>query len=80
MYTPCLGYRYSYLRIQHVKALLGMHGTCAIVVPLLQAFDVHTLLPLPTGTFLRPRGEGERPVLRREARTREALDRAAVGL
>ena len=53
--------------LQHVKTLLGMHGTCAIVVPdnvlfeggagetvrrnLLQAFDVHTLLRLPTGIF-----------------------------
>ena len=53
--------------LQHVKTLLKMHGTCAIVVPdnvlfeggagetvrqnLLQAFDVHTLLRLPTGIF-----------------------------
>ncbi len=53
--------------LQHVSTLLGMHGTCAIVVPdnvlfeggagetvrrnLLQAFDVHTLLRLPTGIF-----------------------------
>ena len=53
--------------LQHVKTLLRMHGTCAIVVPdnvlfeggagetvrrhLLQAFDVHTLLRLPTGIF-----------------------------
>lgn len=50
-----------------MKTLLRMHGTCAIVVPdnvlfeggagetvrrnLLQAFDVHTLLRLPTGIF-----------------------------
>ena len=53
--------------LQHVKTLLGMHGTCAIVVPdnvlfeggagetvrrnLLREFDVHTLLRLPTGIF-----------------------------
>ena len=53
--------------LQHVKTLLRMHGACAIVVPdnvlfeggagetvrrnLLQAFDVHTLLRLPTGIF-----------------------------
>ena len=53
--------------LQHVKTLLRMNGTCAIVVPdnvlfeggagervrrnLLQAFDVHTLLRLPTGIF-----------------------------
>ena len=56
--------------LQHVKTLLKMHGTCAIVVPdnvlfeggagktvrrnLLQAFDVHTLLRLPTGIFYAP--------------------------
>ena len=53
--------------LQHVKTLLMEHGSCAIVVPdnvlfeggagetvrrnLLQAFDVHTLLRLPTGIF-----------------------------
>ena len=53
--------------LQHVKTLLKMHGSCAIVVPdnvlfeggagetvrrnLLQQFDVHTLLRLPTGIF-----------------------------
>ena len=53
--------------LQHVKTLLKVHGTCAIVVPdnvlfeggagetvrrnLLQQFDVHTLLRLPTGIF-----------------------------
>jgi len=53
--------------LQHVKTLLKMHGRCAIVVPdnvlfeggagevvrrrLLQQFDVHTLLRLPTGIF-----------------------------
>lgn len=53
--------------LQHVKTLLRMHGTCAIVIPdnilfegdagetvrrkLLQEFDVHTLLRLPTGIF-----------------------------
>ena len=53
--------------LQHVKTLLKMHGKCAIVVPdnvlfeggagetvrknLLQQFDVHTLLRLPTGLF-----------------------------
>ena len=53
--------------LQHVKTLLKMHGSCAIVVPdnvlfeggagetvrrsLLQQFDVHTLLRLPTGVF-----------------------------
>jgi type I restriction enzyme M protein len=53
--------------LQHVKSLLKIHGRCAIVVPdnvlfeggagetvrrnLLQQFDVHTLLRLPTGIF-----------------------------
>ena len=53
--------------LQHVKTLLKINGKCAIVVPdnvlfeggagetvrknLLQAFDVHTLLRLPTGIF-----------------------------
>lgn len=53
--------------LQHVKSLLRVHGRCAIVVPdnvlfeggagetvrknLLQQFDVHTLLRLPTGIF-----------------------------
>ncbi len=53
--------------LQHVKTLLEINGTCAIVVPdnvlfeggagetvrrnLLKQFDVHTLLRLPTGIF-----------------------------
>ena len=53
--------------LQHVKTLLKVHGSCAIVVPdnvlfeggagetvrrnLLQQFEVHTLLRLPTGIF-----------------------------
>ncbi len=53
--------------LQHVKTLLKVNGRCAIVVPdnvlfeggagetvrrnLLQQFDVHTLLRLPTGIF-----------------------------
>jgi len=53
--------------LQHVKQLLKINGRCAIVVPdnvlfeggagetvrrsLLKAFDVHTLLRLPTGIF-----------------------------
>ncbi len=53
-----------------MKTLLKMHGSCAIVVPdnvlfdggagetvrsnLLQQFDVHTLLRLPTGIFYAP--------------------------
>ncbi len=53
--------------LQHVKTLLKVNGRCAIVVPdnvlfeggagetvrrnLLQQFDVHTLLRLPTGLF-----------------------------
>lgn len=53
--------------LQHVKSLLKVGGRCAIVVPdnvlfeggagetvrrnLLQQFDVHTLLRLPTGVF-----------------------------
>ena len=53
--------------LQHAKTLLKRHGSCAIVVPdnvlfeggageivrrnLLQQFDVHTLLRLPTGIF-----------------------------
>lgn len=53
--------------LQHVKTLLKIHGKCAIVVPdnvlfeggagetvrknLLQQYEVHTLLRLPTGIF-----------------------------
>jgi len=53
--------------LQHVKTLLNVDGRCAIVVPdnvlfeggagetvrkkLLEQFDVHTLLRLPTGLF-----------------------------
>ena len=53
--------------LQHVKTLLAINGSCAIVVPdnvlfeggagevvranLLRQFDVHTLLRLPTGIF-----------------------------
>jgi type I restriction enzyme M protein len=53
--------------LQHVKTLMKINGRCAIVVPdnvlfeggagetirtsLLKAFDVHTLLRLPTGIF-----------------------------
>jgi len=53
--------------VQHVKAILAMHGTAAVVVPdnvlfeggageiirrkLLHECDVHTLLRLPTGIF-----------------------------
>ncbi|NLF09402.1 MAG: SAM-dependent DNA methyltransferase [Pirellulaceae bacterium] len=56
--------------LQHVKTLLAINGRCAIVVPdnvlfeggagetvrrnLLQQFDVHTLLRLPTGIFYAP--------------------------
>lgn len=56
--------------LQHVKTLLKVDGRCAIVVPdnvlfeggagevvrrnLLQQFDVHTLLRLPTGIFYAP--------------------------
>lgn len=56
--------------LQHVKTLLRLHGSCAIVVPdnvlfedgagetvrrnLLRQFDVHTLLRLPTGIFYKP--------------------------
>jgi type I restriction enzyme M protein len=53
--------------LQHIKTLLKMNGRCAVVIPdnvlfeggagetvrrnLLQQFDVHTLLRLPTGLF-----------------------------
>ena len=53
--------------VQHIKTLLAINGRCAVVVPdnvlfeggagetvrraLLQQFDVHTLLRLPTGIF-----------------------------
>jgi type I restriction enzyme M protein len=53
--------------LQHVKTIMAMHGRAAVVVPdnvlfeggagetirrrLLQAYDVHTLLRLPTGIF-----------------------------
>jgi len=56
--------------LQHVKTLLKINGKCAIVVPdnvlfeggsgetvrkkLLEQFDVHTLLRLPTGIFYAP--------------------------
>ena len=70
--------------VQHVKTLLEINGRAAVVVPdnvlfeggagetvrrkLLHECDVHTLLRLPDGHLLRPGGEGERPVLRPEAR------------
>ena len=82
--------------LQHVKTLLRMHGACAIVVPdnvlfeggagetvrrnLLQAFDVHTLLRLPTGIFYAQGVKANVLLLRRQARAREALDGAALGL
>ncbi|WP_455279012.1 N-6 DNA methylase [Cupriavidus necator] len=56
--------------VQHIKSLLKIHGRAAVVVPdnvlfeggagetirknLLQQFDVHTLLRLPTGIFYAP--------------------------
>ena len=82
--------------LQHVKTLLRMHGTCAIVVPdnvlfeggagetvrrrLLQQFDVHTLLRLPTGIFYAQGVKANVLFFDAKTRTREALDRAAMGL
>ena len=82
--------------VQHVKTLLAMNGRAAVVVPdnvlfeggagetvrrkLLHECDVHTLLRLPTGHLLRPGREGQRAVLRPEARLGDAVDAEAVGL
>ena len=81
--------------VQHVKTLLKIDGRAAVVVPdnvlfeggagetvrrkLLHECDVHTLLRLPTD-LLRPGREGERAVLRPQARRRDAVDEGAVGL
>ena len=47
---------------------------------LLHECDVHTLLRLPTGHLLRPGREGQRAVLRPQARLRDAVDQGAVDL
>ena len=69
--------------VQHVKSILKVNGRAAIVVPdnvlfeggagetirrnLLKDCDVHTLLRLPTGPVLCPRGQGQRPFFRQKA-------------
>src|SRR2546427_2121864 len=70
--------------LQHVFTILKQHGRAAIVVPdnvlfeggagetvrreLLKQADVHTLLRLPHRHLLRPRRQGERPLLRPQTR------------
>jgi hypothetical protein len=82
--------------LQHVKTLLKIGGRAAVVVPdnvlfeggagetvrrkLLHECDVHTLLRLPTGILLRAGGEGERPLLRAQARLRGRGHVDALGL
>src|SRR5438046_3544112 len=82
--------------LQHIFTILKQHGRAAVVLPdnvlfeggagetirraLLKQADVHTLLRLPTGIYLRARREGERPVLRPQARAGKAVDREAVDL
>ncbi len=82
--------------LQHVKTLLRMHGSCAIVVPdnvLVRGRRRRdrTAQPAPAircphasaasdRDLLCPGSEGQRPVLRRQARAGEALDRAALGV
>jgi type I restriction enzyme M protein len=82
--------------VQHVRTPLKVNGRCAIVVPdnvlfeggagetvrrnLLKQCDVHTLLRLPTGIFIRPGREGQRPVPRCQAGPGETLDQNALGL
>ncbi|MFF3226076.1 N-6 DNA methylase [Nocardia suismassiliense] len=69
--------------VQHIASLLAIDGRAAVVVPdnvrfeggagetirrgLRNEYDVHTLLRLPTGIFLRGRCQGERTVLRPQA-------------
>ena len=82
--------------LQHVKTLLSIHGRCAIVMPdnvlfeggagetvrknMLQQFDVHTLLRLPTGLFYAQGVKANVAVPRQETCTGAGMDRTAVGL
>ena len=82
--------------MQHVKTLLKVNGRCAIVVPdnvlfeggagetvrrnLLQAVRRSHAAAAADRHLLRPGREGQRPVLRRQARPGEAVDEEAVGL
>jgi type I restriction enzyme M protein len=75
--------------LQYVRSLLKINGRAAVVLPdivlfeggagetvrknLLHDCDVHTLLRLPTGVFLRPGRERQRVVLR-NAVDEDALD------
>ena len=82
--------------LQHVRSLLKIHGRAAIVVPDNVLFEggagenrappparrvrrPHTA-PAPDRHFLRPGGQGQRAVLRSQARQRESLDSRPVDL
>jgi len=82
--------------LQHVKTLLTINGSCAIVVPdnvlfeggpgkvvrakLLKQFDVHTLLRLPTGIFYAQVVKANVLFFDAKPAREKALDRAPLGL
>jgi len=82
--------------VQHIKTLLKINGRAAVVVPdnvlfeggagetirrkLLHAYDVHTLLRLPTGIFYKPGVKSQRPFLRAKGSKRNAVDQDAVDI
>ena len=82
--------------LQHIMTILDINGRAAVVLPdnvlfeggagetlrrkLLSAFDFHTLVAAADRDLLQARREGERAVLRQEARGREPVDAEAVGL
>ena len=81
--------------LQHVKTLLKVNGRCAIVVPdnvlfeggagetvrrnLLKRVRRPYAAAAADRHLLRPGREGQRPVLRRQARQREAVDARSCG-
>ena len=81
--------------VQHIMTILDINGRAAVVLPdnvlfeggagetmrrkLLQDFDVHTHAAPADRHLLRAGRQGERPLLRQEARRRNALDRASCG-
>ncbi len=82
--------------LQHIYTLLKVDGRAAVVAPdnmlfeggagekvrrnLLEKCRVHTLLRLPTGIWYSPRRQGQRALLRQEGRSRQGVDRPAMGV
>ena len=80
--------------VQHIRTMLKTTGRAAVVVPdnvlfeggagetirkkLLHNTDLHTILRLPTGGVLRPRGQGQCDVLRQSRSQPESLDEQEV--